>query len=119
MARSKRAGEAGLIYHAMNRGNRLADLFYKPADCEVFLRLLGEGLEKYPLELFTFTLMRNPRHLVLRPAIDGVLARLLSQNRRFGELKNPKIYDSRTAWTISPRRSSFTPSKFFAYRPAP
>ncbi len=77
MPRTKRPDEAGAIYHAMNRGNRRADLFHKPADYEAFLRLLGEGLEKYPLEVFAITLMPNHWHLVLRPAKDGQMGRLL------------------------------------------
>ena len=77
MPRIKRADEAGAIYHAINRGNRRADLFHKPADYEAFLRLLGEGLEKYPLEVFALTLMPNHWHLVLRPAKDGQMGRLL------------------------------------------
>ncbi len=77
MPRIKRSDEGGAIYHAINRGNRRADLFHKPADYEAFLRLLGEGLDKYPLELFSFTLMPNHWHLVLRPAKDGQMGRLL------------------------------------------
>jgi len=77
MPRSKRADEAGAIYHTMNRGNLRADLFHKPADYDAFLRLLGEGLEKYPLEIFSIALMPNHWHLVVRPAKDGQMGRFL------------------------------------------
>jgi putative transposase len=43
----------------------------KPAEFEAFIRILHEGLQKYSVELFAFTLMTNHWHFVLRPAKDG------------------------------------------------
>ena len=77
MPRQKRADEAGVIYHAINRGNLRAELFHKPEDYFAFTRVLAEGLEKYPVELFASTLMPNHWHLILRPAEDGQIGRLL------------------------------------------
>jgi hypothetical protein len=48
------------FYHALNRGNVRQAIFHKGEDYEVFLRVLVEGLERYPVELFSFTLM--PHH---------------------------------------------------------
>ncbi len=77
MPRQKRADEAGSIYHALNRGNARQTIFHKPDDYHAFLRVLGEGLERYDVELFSFILMPNHWHLVLRPAEDGEMGRLL------------------------------------------
>ena len=77
MPRQSRADEAGGIYHALNRGNRRQTIFHKDEDYEGFLRVLGEGLEKYPVELFSFVLMPNHWNLVLRTAEDGGMGRLL------------------------------------------
>jgi len=77
MPRQKRADEAGVIYHAINRGNLRAELFHKPEDYFAFIRVRAEGLEKYSVELFASTLMPNHWHLVLRPAEDGQMGRLL------------------------------------------
>ena len=55
MPRPNRADEAGSICHALNRGNARQTIFHKPEDYEAFLRVLGEGLERYPVELFAFT----------------------------------------------------------------
>jgi REP element-mobilizing transposase RayT len=77
MPRQKRADEAGSIYHALNRGNARQTIFYKPDDYEAFLHVLAEGLERYPVELFSFTLMPNHWHMVLRPAEDGGMGRML------------------------------------------
>lgn len=77
MPRQKRADEEGAIYHALNRGNARQALFHKPEDYEAFIRVLGEGLERYPVELFALVLMPNHWHLILRPEQDGMMGRLL------------------------------------------
>lgn len=64
MPRQKRIDEAGTIYHALNRGNSRQTIFYKHEDYEAFLRVLAEGLEKYSVQLYAFTLMPNHWHLV-------------------------------------------------------
>jgi putative transposase len=77
MPRQKRVDEAGLIYYALNRGNRRQAIFHKDEDYEAFLRVLQEGLERYPVELYSYVLMPNHWHFVLRPAEDGGMGRLL------------------------------------------
>jgi putative transposase len=77
MPRQKRADEAGSIYHALNRGNARQTIFHKDEDYEAFLRVLGEGLERYPVELFSLILMPNHWHMVLRPSEDGLMGRML------------------------------------------
>lgn len=77
MPRQKRADEAGVIYHAINRGNARQKIFLKQENYDAFIRVLAEGLEKYPVELFSFTLMPNHWHLVVRPQQDGQMGRLL------------------------------------------
>ncbi|TWU07586.1 transposase [Stieleria varia] len=77
MPRQKRADEAGVIYHAINRGNARQKIFLKQDDYDAFIRVLAEGLEKYPVELFSFALMPNHWHLVLRPQQNGQMGRLL------------------------------------------
>ena len=77
MPRRKRADEAGSIYQALNRGNARQTIFHKDEDDEAFLRVLSEGLERYPVELFAFTLVANHWHVVLRPSEDGLMGRML------------------------------------------
>lgn len=64
------ASVAGVTYHAINRGNARLTSFHKPEDYDAFIRIMDEGLEKYQVELFAFTLMPNYWHLVLRPGKD-------------------------------------------------
>jgi len=77
MPRKKRSDEAGVIYHALNRGNDRNAIFKKPEDYDAFIRILDEGLKKYSVELFSFTLMPNHWHVILRPQKDGQMGRLL------------------------------------------
>lgn len=77
MPRQSRDDRAGQIYHALNRGNQRQTIFHKPEDYDAFVRVLAEGLQKYSVELFSFTLMPNHWHLVLRPVQDGQMGRLL------------------------------------------
>jgi len=46
-------------------------------DYDAFIQVVGEGLQKYDVELFSFTLMPNHWHLVVRPKKDGELGRML------------------------------------------
>ncbi len=52
-------------------------LFHKPGDYLAFLQVLCEGLERCPLELFTYAILPNHWHLVVRPAEDDALSRWL------------------------------------------
>ena len=64
-----------MIYHVLNRGNGRMRIFHKAGDYEAFERVLAEGLERYPVELFTYCLMPNHWHLVVRPNTDEALGR--------------------------------------------
>jgi putative transposase len=77
MPRTARAIEAGLIYHVLNRGNARMKIFEDDADYQAFEQVLAEGLTRYPVELFTYCLMPNHWHLVVRPQTDEALGRLM------------------------------------------
>lgn len=75
MARTKRADEAGAIYHMLNRANRRVTIFHKEADFEAFERILAEALERTKLKLFAYCILSNHWHLVVRPEVDGEMSR--------------------------------------------
>ncbi len=77
MPRRPRADEAGGLYHALNRGNARQAIFRKDADYEAFEKILSEGLALYDVSLFSFQLMPNHWHLVLRPNRDGAMSDFL------------------------------------------
>jgi putative transposase len=78
MPRTARAIEAGKIYHVLNRGNGRMRLFHKEADYAAFIKVLGQGLERYPVDLLSYCLMPNHWHLVLRPRRGESLGRLIA-----------------------------------------
>ena len=77
MPRAPRADEAGGLYHVLNRGNSRARIFHKDADYEAFERILAAGRGRYDVQLFSYQLMPNHWHLVLRPNRDGEMSRFL------------------------------------------
>ena len=77
MPRAPRADEAGGLYHALNRGNLRATIFHKEADFAAFEKILGEALEIHQVELYSYQLMPNHYHLVLRPLVDGEISRFM------------------------------------------
>ena len=50
-------------------------IFHKAGDFDAFERVMAEGLERYPVELFTYCLLPNHWHLVVRPKTDEALGR--------------------------------------------
>ena len=77
MSRPPRADEAGGLYHALNRGNARAQIFHKDADYAAFEQILTDGRARYDVLLFSYQLMPNHWHLVLRPNRDGEMSRYL------------------------------------------
>jgi putative transposase len=64
-----------MVYHVLNRGNGRMRLFHKARDYEAFERVLAEGMERYRVELFTYCIMPNHWHLVVRPGTAEALGR--------------------------------------------
>ena len=74
MPRALRSDQAGVIYHALNRGNARNDIFFKNADYEAFERVIAQGLEKYPVDLISYQWMKNHWHMVLSPQKDKAMS---------------------------------------------
>ena len=77
MPRPPRADESGGLYHALNRANLRATIFHKPEDYVAFEQVLAEGLALHDVQLFSYQLMPNHYHLVLRPLADGEMSRFM------------------------------------------
>ncbi len=77
MPRPPRADEAGSVYHALNRGNGRSRIFRKDADYEAFELILAEGLARCDVQLYSYILMPNHWHFVLRPNRDGEMSHFL------------------------------------------
>ncbi|MBT9131290.1 MAG: hypothetical protein DDT41_01595 [candidate division WS2 bacterium] len=57
----------GYIYHVINRGNGRQEIFHKEQDYKVFIELIKEAKERYPMRLYAYCLMSNHYHIVLMP----------------------------------------------------
>ena len=77
MPRPPRADEAGGLYHVLNRGNLRATIFHNQADYLAFEQILHEGLAASRVELYSYLLMPNHYHLVLRPMVHGEMSRFM------------------------------------------
>jgi putative transposase len=77
MGRQPRLVADGLVYHALNRGNNRAPVFFAAADFEAFLRALAQTRERYPFRLFAYCLLGNHFHLVLQPGPGQSVSRIL------------------------------------------
>lgn len=64
MARPLRIEYGGALYHLLGRGNRRQAIFESDEDCERFLALLAESLERFEVDLHAFVLMGNHFHLL-------------------------------------------------------
>ena len=66
MPRSARLVDDGGIYHILNRGNGQQRVFKKDGDYLAFLDLLDQMLKKFNMDMFTYCLMPNHFHLLVK-----------------------------------------------------
>jgi putative transposase len=75
MPKNRRHVPPNSILHIVNRGNDKKVIFPESVDYGSFLALLREGRERYPIELFAYSLMPNHFHLVVRTEdLDAIAA---------------------------------------------
>jgi putative transposase len=79
MVRRARGTVGGFIYHAMNRGVSRMELFESTTDYHAFLAIIREVQDKCPVDLFSYCIMPNHWHMVLRTAEDGDLAAFMQR----------------------------------------
>ena len=68
-----------MVYHVINRGVGKNDLFYSDADYLAFERVVRETLEKRPMRILSYCLMKTHWHFVLGPQRDGDLGRFMQR----------------------------------------
>jgi len=103
------------IHRGNTDGTARQKIFLKREDYEAFIRILSEGLEKYPVELFAFTLMPNHWHLVLRPSQDGQMGKLLRWITATHSLRYHGHYRTRGESIFISLVSEFSCSRRFAF----
>ena len=71
MPRRPRICPAGTCFHVINRGVARLTLFEKEEDYEAFERVLALAHDRVPLEIFSYIVMPNHWHFVVRPTTDS------------------------------------------------
>jgi putative transposase len=66
MARPLRIEYPGAWYHVMNRGRRREKIFQSDQDYRLFLKVLGECVRLFGIEVHAYSLMPNHYHLLIR-----------------------------------------------------
>ena len=67
----------GLLYHAVNRGDNRARVFFAAADYHAFLEALAKTQQRYPFRLYGYCLRTNPFHLLSAPEAGVSISRIL------------------------------------------
>jgi len=92
MARGRRLTAPGMLRHVMARGNGKMHIFLDDVDYTWFVHFLGEVVERFGLECWSYCLMPNHYHVTLRsndPTISDPIRHL---NGRYAQWWNHK-YD--------------------------
>lgn len=90
MARPLRPQFAGLIYHAMGRGNAKMNIYTDDLDRVRFLSILGKITAQYEVDCWTSCLMGNHYHLILRTRKANVSAAMRQLNGVYAQWWNKR-----------------------------
>lgn len=66
MARPIRIQYSGAFYHIMTRGNERAEIFKSAQDYQLFLMIFTEVIDRYNWQCFSYCLMPNHYHLLIK-----------------------------------------------------
>jgi putative transposase len=89
MARKPRLSLAG-FYHIINRGVEKRDIFLEDADFIRFLSIVDEYAKIYDFEIYSFCLMRNHYHLLIKTNKYNISTIMKQINMKFAIYFNKK-----------------------------
>ena len=69
MSRPLRIEYPDAWYHAMNRGRRSEKIFLTTEDYETFMEILIEASELWNVNIYSYCLMQNHYHLLIKKGI--------------------------------------------------
>ncbi len=72
MSRTLRIQEPGATYHVFNRGSFKQPVLRDEAEKAYFLKLLQWGAEKYRIDVFSYCIMDNHYHILLRISTENL-----------------------------------------------
>jgi len=107
MARKLRVEFEGALYHVLNRGDRRENIFYRDADRELFLDLLGQACLKTGWKIHAYVLMSNHYNLMLETPQPNLVAGM--KKRGSVAIVCSKRTSARARRKLTPPRSSDLP----------
>lgn len=79
MARQPRLDISDQIFHVINRSNARWEIFKNEKDFQGVLKSLLETLELIPIDIFSFCLMSNHWHFIVKPRTNGDMGRFFGK----------------------------------------
>ena len=89
MARKKRMESIG-FYHIINRGVERRKIYMDDEDHEIFLEIIQESAEVYHFEIYSYVLMDNHYHLLLKTSALNLSLLMRQINSRYSMYFNKK-----------------------------
>jgi putative transposase len=62
------------VYHVLNRSAARHKMFKSPGDYEAFERIVVQAHQRVPIEIYSYCILSNHWHFVVRPPRDGQLS---------------------------------------------
>lgn len=90
MPRSPRSKSYTKVYHVIIRGINKQDIFLDNQDYRKFIKEIKRVKEKYEIEIYAYSLMRNHVHLVLYDKNDNISLTMQSLNISYSNYFNKK-----------------------------
>jgi len=104
----------GVPQHLIQRGNNRAACFFAEDDYRFYLDCLGEAAQKTGCDLHAYVLMTNHVHLLVTPAEQDSLARLMqSVGRRYVQYVNYTYQRTGTLWEGRYKASLVDAERYF------
>lgn len=99
MPRKPRMYLPGVPAHVVQRGNNRDACFFQDEDYQFYLAVLGDALKRYRVQLHAYVLMTNHVHLLMTPADESGISRVMQHLGRMYVLYVNRTYRrSGTLW---------------------
>ena len=82
MARIARVIVPDYPHHIVQRGNRRQDVFFQEDDYHHYLKLISYWCKKEGVEIWSYCLMSNHVHLIVKPQANSNLSRAIGETHR-------------------------------------
>jgi len=84
----------GVPAHVVQRGNNRDACFFQDEDYQFYLAALGDALRRYRVQLHAYVLMTNHVHLLMTPADESGISRVMQHLGRMYVLYVTRTYQA-------------------------